>query len=687
MAGVLETVQEEDCVRYFLFPKEVNGVNANEGVEQVLERISSQIYNIVYKYSRDYIWQKDGFNITPKVVANTPLSVDFDNADSLPSHLYGVSHFGDNIEDEWFLVYLLWQLTLEIDGLIVRVIDSDGEFLLIEAAEFLPSWATPETCERRVYLYKGAVHIIPPSQLNVDKIPSLTVEEALEQIHRDPKHTEANQAIQRTIQERIKGYPGKITELLHRATAYVPVAVAALLKAKPSLIAPAVLAFCNRDPIDMKACRAMRYFPPENRVLTCVTFTKCLYAMITHHKYIPDRRTGWNMPPVNSPDFKAHNLGVKLACGFEILVAQAKPKPKDDNSPTEADFSCEPGWCKYLTSLKKKGYFQDFLEGSKDYNSLLEKAKEYYLGHRYSIQHEPSVGQEVLSLLSSLEYDLEELKKTQEDIPAPDDESWLELCPRDLDMMLEQRYGKRQFTTVSSSSDSTNISAHLAKFLDHISGVEGAEYPSPDESLNKDTPPVRPKRGIKLHKGKSSISDVVRHSDDESVSTSGNKIHFDPEYFTCAVQNILDFVVPEDSWDLESDGSDMSSYEDEVDMDLDQLKQGKGKKSKEPESELKQYMDQMDRELASSTLGKSFEKIHSSKTKDEKEVAGGKPMEEDSFDDIENFKPVDIDMNALKNIMASYQAQMGEAGPASNLLGPMGVRLDPDPSSIESTES
>lgn len=49
---------------------------------------------------------------------------------------------------------------------------------------------------------------------------------------------------------------------------------------------------------------------------------------------------------------------------------------------------------------------------------------------------------------------------------------------------------------------------------------------------------------------------------------------------------------------------------------------------------------------------------------------------EDSFSDIESFEPVDIDVNALKNILASYQAQMGGAGPASNMLGPMGLRLD-----------
>lgn len=95
----------------------------------------------------------------------------------------------------------------------------------------------------------------------------------------------------------------------------------------------------------------------------------------------------------------------------------------------------------------------------------------------------------------------------------------------------------------------------------------------------------------------------------------------------------------------------MSEYEeDKDDMDLDC----------EGKSKMKEYMDEMDRELASTTIGESFMKKENG----------------DGFEDIESFKPVDIDVNALKNILESYRCQMGEAGPSSNMLGPMGVYLD-----------
>lgn len=70
----------------------------------------------------------------------------------MPPHLHGVTHYGDNVADEWFIVYLLCQLTRQIPNAIARVVDGDGEFLLIEAADILPKWANPDTCEQRVII-------------------------------------------------------------------------------------------------------------------------------------------------------------------------------------------------------------------------------------------------------------------------------------------------------------------------------------------------------------------------------------------------------------------------------------------------------------------------------------------------------------------------------------------------------
>jgi hypothetical protein len=64
-------------------------------------------------------------------------------------------------------------------------------------------------------------------------------------------------------------------------------------------------------------------------------------------------------------------------------------------------------------------------------------------------------------------------------------------------------------------------------------------------------------------------------------------------------------------------------------------------------------------------------------------VSSTASTESDNFEDIEAFEPVDIDMNVLKNILESYQSQMGGAGPASNLLGPMGIRLESEQQTVK----
>ena len=60
------------------------------------------------------------------------------------------------------------------------------------------------------------------------------------------------------------------------------------------------------------------------------------------------------------------------------------------------------------------------MEGSRDYRSLLGKAQEYYIKHRDSVHCEPTVGQEILDLLNSMEYDVEEFKKAESSLPPAD---------------------------------------------------------------------------------------------------------------------------------------------------------------------------------------------------------------------------------------------------------------------------
>jgi hypothetical protein len=66
--------------------------------------------------------------------------------------LCGSTNYGDSIADEWLIVYILQELSKQHFDLWIRVYDTDGEFLLIEAANVLPKWIKPEMAENRVGL-------------------------------------------------------------------------------------------------------------------------------------------------------------------------------------------------------------------------------------------------------------------------------------------------------------------------------------------------------------------------------------------------------------------------------------------------------------------------------------------------------------------------------------------------------
>ena len=66
-----------------------------------------------------------------------------------PACLVGQTRFGDCIDDEWFIVFLLRELTRKFD-VAVSATDNDGEFLLIESAMVLPAWIDPDNSENRV---------------------------------------------------------------------------------------------------------------------------------------------------------------------------------------------------------------------------------------------------------------------------------------------------------------------------------------------------------------------------------------------------------------------------------------------------------------------------------------------------------------------------------------------------------
>ncbi|XP_048449060.1 protein ecdysoneless homolog [Rhincodon typus] len=433
-------------------------------------------------------------------------------------------------------------------------------------------------------------------------------------------------------------YPEKIYADRHRAYCYVPAGIAAVLKRRPDLLAPAIQAFYLRDPIDLCACRPFKLFLPETRVMTLVTFTKCLYAQLQQQRFTPDRRSGYTLPAQSDQHFKAHALGTKLAHGFEILCS--KCSQRSPSSKTQSNISSDPLWEGFISSLKKNDYFRGELEGSARYKDLLQMAEIYF---QHSVSRPTSLpalspGEQILQLLQSLSYSVEELQKEGDNLPPDDDDSWLDISPEELDQMLEEASGRKLLNSARQEEgldyDLSDVTKNMKAFVSKVSSHEGAEIPR---------------------------------------SSATSQVEFDVNSFTGALERILGV----ESDELDSDDLDEEEDYDLLDSDTESdTKEGKSEEdmsATETLENIRDYMKQMDQELAGTQIGKSFTKITDkggSDGLDVSEEAEGESGEEDL-----KVLPVDVDLNLVENLLESYSSQAGLAGPASNILQSMGIRL------------
>ncbi|XP_043912029.1 protein ecdysoneless homolog isoform X3 [Protopterus annectens] len=565
--------------------------------------------------------------------------------EDVPAHIGGATNFGDNIEDEWFIVYLIKTITETFPELVARIEDNDGEFLLIEAAEYIPKWLNPESSTNRVFYCRGELYIIPlpqnPAELALFPAGSPTISQALLVLSAHIEKCVTSKSVQSCVKQRIKEYPEKISSNLHRAYCYVPAGIAVVLKQHPQLIASAVQAFYCRDPVDVKTCSTFKTFLPETRVMTLVTFTRCLYAQLLQQRFSPDRHSGYVLPSPSQNHYKAHDLGMKLAYGFEILCSKFTT-PLESKNPITKDTL----WNGFLMNLKKSDYFKGELEGSVKYKELLQVAENYFQQSVATPESSSSYspGEKIMSLLQSIPYSVEELRKEEDSLPPEDDDSWLDISSEKLDQLLRDASGQSEFTSNKQEKDDkydlSEVTHSMKAFISKVSTHEGAEVP---------------------------------------WSSCEAPVQFDVQSFTTALERILG---GDDDNDDDLDTDDLEEDENYLNNSSDSDNEGKDHSDVASAEALKTfhaYMKEMDMELAVTNIGKSFSK---QKQMDAKEALNplkdGESDSEGGDNADSELQPVDVDFNLVANLLESYNSQTGLAGPGSNILQSMGVQLPDD---------
>jgi HPt (histidine-containing phosphotransfer) domain-containing protein len=318
----------------------------------------------------------------------------------------------------------------------------------------------------------------------------------------------------------------------------VPRPIAHIICQEPQLVAAAVEACYYRTQQDARAAARMTRFPPADLVDVSVRFSRCQYAQLMGQQ-LPAPR-GWPLPLPSAPDFKAADLGLKLAVGFEVAAssgagpaagraaaaaaaaagpaAAAAPASREAGPAAtadaaagpaaaaagaaetgaaaaplrEADVASSPAWQAYRASLDSSGFFRGELQGSQLHRQLLAAALHAFAGGAAYSAATRRLSRPAERLQQTLaQQQGQEAQGACPGLGLPglllpeDDDGWLTSWGEGLEQELLRREGEQQQAQGAAAGpagevelDAADMAERLRGFVGHLSSFEGAEVPA-----------------------------------------------------------------------------------------------------------------------------------------------------------------------------------------------------------------
>ncbi|KAI1003868.1 hypothetical protein K3495_g4341 [Podosphaera aphanis] len=594
----------DDCVSYTVFL-----INPMVRIEaELVTRLKAVLHESIKmteKLLENYIWQFEGFKLD---LANKNGRI----------CLYGTSHFGDSIEDEWLIVYILRELSRKFIDLWIQVVDTSGEFLLIEAANCLPRWLNPEIADNRVWINNNKLFLIPliADSFKSTKTPTIPIsrslkqDEALRIIDSNPRVLIHSPLIEEEAFYRLRKYPDQVSAYMHHSLVLIPRKLAYILHKIPTSISLAIEAFYLRDPIALKPLQiqpSQLSFPPEDFVKVSTRFTKLLFAKLKSQQFQPP--DSWkdvmaNPEQQEMENYKQLKLGMKLTLGFEMLVK-------------DLQFADNP----LVRELKL------LIEGISKNNRFL--------------------------LPSDLEI------SQWKDVSKFDDESWLNIDIQDFERELDGSFTSSSKNSKKNSKqeqppmfDNAKTQGDLRKIVERFEAFMNDEKAGPDGA---------------------ELDDMDFDDDDEEDEDSSDEcsdgedkdVSFDEHQFERMLKEMMgmpphDYKPNDSNSSLKESQSVDTSYQDDSNEALD----------------IKMVMQKIGAELNEAGALK-LDPLPTASTRSGI-TSESHALNEENCNDYISDEEVNIDYNLAKNLLESFKSQSGLAGPAGNLLGLMGLQLPRD---------
>lgn len=601
----------EDCVEYtiYIIDTKLTDLEIRKKLRQMQVAASSLTKDLL----KDFIWQRESFYLDLEREGGR-------------SFLRGRTNYGDSVEDEWLIVYLLRELSKQFSQAWMRVVDTDGQFLLIEAANALPLWLNPEIADFRVWINDGKLIIIPvknpggrKGRMKVEP-DTLTLDVAIKAIGDQETRLQHSAKIEAEAFYRLRKYPQQIAENFHHALVQVPRKLAYILHDKPAYISPAVEAFYLRDPIAMKPLQSkddnLLVFPTKDLISASVKFTKVGFAQLKSQHFEAPPMWATALSNVRDPKSTVQaELGMKVACGFEMLLSD--PQNQDKKAVRE---------------------IQILLDDIKNDDA-----------------HLPD------------DADILSWSKRE------DDESWLDINYEDFERELagksaarESPMNKKGFGDKEAQDNLRKMVERFEDFLkDDNAGVEGAEVL--DDMDNDDDD-----------------SDVSTVSDDSPDEVADQEGSFDEDEFTAMMRemmgmpaNVMKEMMTKSKSAMDSAGKPRTaSYRKKVIQELSSADE----EEDDDEEGIRQTMDETEQELREA----GALDLDPQQTIPQKVINGPASSDQDASSAAdsgttdEGVREQEISYNLAKNMLESFKSQGGAAGPGGNLMGLMGMQLPRD---------
>lgn len=598
----------EDCIEYSLIYTDATPLSSSELLARY-EEVRQDSVRMSISVVKDYIWHREAFQ----------LNVLTKNGRTF---LHGLTNYGDSVEDEWLIVYLVKELSRKFPDLWVRVVDNDGEFLLAEAANVLPTWLNPEVAENRIWIHKNKLYIIPlsPTYHTSDDTPTVAVhrvlnfDEALQTITLYPDLLINSPLIEEEAFYRLRNYPSQISDSMHHAIIYIPRKLAHILHQLPCAVSSAVESFYLRDPISLKTLQkdsTNLIFSPTDLVCVSVQFSKLLFAQIKHQEFLPP--LAWKKLNLSTEkkelEYERINLGMKLTSGFEMLVQD----PMNTNKSIVHDIKI-----------------------------LLEEIEK---NTDLTLPSDAEISQWV-------------------GVSRDDDESWIDIDFK----ILEQEFNGKTECKKSNESPEPIVKPGLGNLKTH---EDLKEMVARFESfLNDDKAVLDEEKFEDMDNDNDSDDDETdSHLEDSEDEGEDKAVSFDENEFNRMMREMMG--IPMEAVDPLSQ-SDITKKNSVHGPDSDQERTCETQ-------EIQEVMNRVEKELLEAGILKSDTKFRGDIGSESAAIEKfGVESDNDQNSEVDSNTTADVDFVLAKNLLESFKAQAGLSGPASNLFGLMGIKLPRD---------